>query len=137
MKNHLLGIEEYRGEGYRPLIDFGAWRVAILNWEPGLRPEEIDCMERHTQTDEVFILLKGWATLIIGGNQETVDDIQAEVMASGKLYNVKQSTWHTALLSRDASLLIVENRDTGKDNSEFFQLTPEQKWVILKLEYRP
>ena len=64
-----------------------------------------------------------------------VDDIQAEVMASGKLYNVKQNTWHTVLLSRDASILIVENRDTGEGNSEFFQLTAEQRQVVLGLEY--
>ncbi len=86
MEDQLLEIREYQGEGYQPLIDFGAWRVAILRWEPGSLAEEIECMERHTQTDEVFVLLEGWATLLIGGNQGKVDDIQAEVMASGKLY---------------------------------------------------
>ena len=135
MEDKPLEINEYLGEGYQPLIDFGSWRVAILRWEPGSRAEKIEVMERHTQTDEVFVLLDGRATLFIGGNQEKVDTIQAEVMASGKLYNVKQNTWHTALLSRDASILIVENRDTGEGNSEFFQLTAEQRQVILGLEY--
>ena len=135
MEDQLLAIREYHGEGYQPLIDFGSWRVAILRWEPGSRAEEIEFMERHTQTDEVFVLLEGSAMLLIGGNQGKVDDIQAEVMAIGKLYNVKQNTWHSALLSQDASILIVENRDTGEDNSEFFQLTPEQRQVILGLEY--
>lgn len=136
MEDHLLEIRDYHGEGYQPLIDFGSWRVAILRWEPGSRPEAIELMERHTQTDEVFVLLKGWATLLIGGNQGMVDVIQAEVMANEKLYNVKQNTWHTVLLSRDASILIVENRDTGEGNSEFFQLTAEQRQVVLGLEYR-
>ena len=135
MEDQLLAIREYHGEGYQPLIDFGSWRMAILRWEPGLQADEIEFMERHTQTDEVFVLLEGWATLLIGGNQGKVDNIQAEIMASGKLYNVKQNTWHTILLSRDASILIVENRDTGQDNSEFFQLTPEQRLMILGLEY--
>ena len=135
MEDKPLEINEYLGEGYQPLIDFGSWRVAILRWEPGTRPEKIEVMERHTQTDEVFVLLEGWATLLIGGNQGKVDNIQAEIMASGKLYNVKQNTWHTALLSQDASILIVENRDTGEGNSEFFQLTAEQRQVILGLEY--
>ena len=134
MEDKPLEISEYLGEGYQPLIDFGSWRVAILRWEPGSRPEEIEFMERHTQTDEVFVLLEGWATLLIGGNQEKADKIQAEVMAGGKLYNVKQNTWHSALLSRDALILIVENRDTGDNNSEFFQLTAEQRQVILGLE---
>ena len=134
MEDQLLVIREYQGEGYRPLIDFGSWRVAILRWEPGSQAVEIQSMERHTQTDEVFVLLEGWATLVIGGNQGKVDEIQAKVMASGKLYNVKQNTWHTALLSRDASILIVENCDTGVSNSEYYQLTAEQRQVILGLE---
>jgi ureidoglycolate hydrolase len=137
MEDQLLVIREYLGEGYQPLIDFGSWRVAILRWEPDSRAEQIEFLERHTQTDEVFVLLEGRATLIIGGNQGKVDDIQAEVMANGKLYNVKQNTWHSALLSRNASILIVENRDTGKVNSEFFQLTAEQRQVISGLEHHP
>ena len=100
-----------------------ALRQAVLEW-----------MERHTQTDEVFVLLEGWATLLIGGNQGKIDNIQAVGMASGKIYNVKQNTWHSALLSRDALILIVENRDTGEGNSELFQLTAEQRQVILELE---
>jgi len=134
MEDQLLAIREYQGEGYQPLIDYGSWRMAILRWGPGSQAEEIEMMERHTQTDEVFVLLDGWAMLIIGGNHGKVDDIQAEVMASRKLYNVRQNTWHSALLSRDASILIVENCDTGKDNTEFFQLTAEQRRMILGLE---
>ena len=135
MDDQLLTIREYHGEGYQPLIDFGSWRVAILRWEPGSRPEAIELFERHTQTDEVFVLLEGWATLLISGNEGKADEVQAVIMEKEKLYNVKQNTWHSALLSRDAVLLIVENCDTGKGNSEFFPLTTEQKQDILGLEY--
>ena len=38
-------------------------------------------------------------------------------MEAGKIYNVRRNTWHTVLLSREASVLIVENRDTGEANS--------------------
>jgi ureidoglycolate hydrolase len=134
MQDQLLAIREYQGEGYQPLIDFGSWRVAILRWGPGARPKEIEFMERHTQTDEVFVLLAGWAMLLIGGNRSQVEEIEAEIMASGKLYNVKQNTWHTALLSRDAVLLIVENCDTGVANSEFFKLDAIQRRVISGLD---
>jgi ureidoglycolate hydrolase len=136
MDNKLLELRKYLGEGYKPLIDFGSWRVAILRWGPGSQVEAIEDMERHTQTDEVFVLLEGWATLLIGGNQGQVDEIQASEMESGLLYNVKQNTWHNVLLSRDASILIVENRDTGKDNSEFCQLTAEQIQVVRGLEFQ-
>ncbi len=28
----LLEEREYTGEGYSPVVDYGAWRVAILNY---------------------------------------------------------------------------------------------------------
>jgi hypothetical protein len=57
-------------------------------------------------------------------------------MAPGKLYNVRQNAWHSALLSRDALILIVENRDTGENNTEYCSLTAEQMRLISTLEYR-
>ena len=88
-------------------------------------PEKMEFMERHTQTDEVFVLLNGQATLILGGNGPKVESIYQQVMEQGKLYNVKQNAWHTILLSRDASILIVENQDTGEENTEYCRISDE------------
>ena len=134
MEDQLLVIREYQGEGYRPLIDFGAWRVAILRWEPGSRAEEIQSMERHTQTDEVFVLLEGKATLILGGKGGNIEGIFPQVMEIGKVYNVKQHVWHTAILSWDASILIVENQDTGSENSEHCNLSEKQKKDLQRID---
>jgi ureidoglycolate hydrolase len=131
MNENVLEIKEYRGEGYRPLINFGAWRVAILRWIETTQPEKITYMERHTQTDEVFILLQGQATLILGENGPMVTGLQRQVMESGKLYNVRQNAWHSVIMSRDATILIVENLDTGESNSEYYQLTEMQKREII------
>jgi len=133
MDEGLLEIRQFSGEGYQPLIDFAAWRVAILRWEETLLPENIAVMERHTKTDEVFVLLEGQATLILGGNSEEVDGIQYQNLAISKLYNVKQNAWHTILLSQNASILIVENRDTGEDNTEYRRLSREFKQEIISL----
>ena len=62
-----------------------------------------------------------------------MEGIYSQVMEYGKVYNVKRSTWHTILLSRDASVLLVENKDTGKHNSEYLQLLPEQRHPILEI----
>ena len=131
MDENVLEIKEYRGEGYRPLINFGAWRVAILRWIETTQPEKITYMERHTQTDEVFILLQGQATLILGENGPMVIGLHRQVMESGKLYNVRQNAWHSVIMSRDATILIVENLDTGESNSEYYQLTEMQKREII------
>lgn len=132
----LLEIRSYDGSGYQPLIDFGEWRVAILRYLDDIRPDRIDSMERHTQTDEVFILLRGRGLLIMGGNNEQVGEIHWQKMETEKIYNVKQHAWHTILLSRDATVLLVENRDTGNENSEYSRLPPEQRRLILELAKR-
>ena len=129
----LIEIKDYKGQGYQPLVSFGSWRVSILRWEEASLPANIKVMERHTQTDEIFVLLTGEATLIlceIGGNEDVVFP---QVMEMGKLYNVKQNAWHTCLLSPDASLLIVENRDTGDNNTEYYSLTTETRKKLIEL----
>jgi ureidoglycolate hydrolase len=130
MDENLLEIREYFGEGYKPLVDFGEWRVAILRYIDELQPDRIDTMERHTETDEVFVLLRGQGVLLVGGNEVRVNGIQPQAMEDGRIYNVKCNAWHTVLLSRDASVLLVENCDTGRNNTEYTSLTPEQRHSI-------
>ena len=125
--NDLIEIKCYDGKGYQPLIDFDSWRVAILRWEEASLPGNIGFMERHTQTDEVFVLLGGKATLILGGKGANIEGIFSQVMEIGEVYNVKQHVWHTVILSRDASILIMENQDTGFENSEYCNLSKKQR----------
>jgi ureidoglycolate hydrolase len=132
MEEKLLEVREYTGPGYQPVIDFGVWRVAILNYLDEIHPKRIDFMERHDETDEVFILLQGQAVLFLGeGDGKHIDTIHSQVMDPGKIYNVKQSVWHTVVLSRDGSVLIVENRNTSDDNSQYVSLDREQRSTII------
>lgn len=133
MNEDLLEIRDYEGEGYMPLVDYGEWRVAILNFLEAVRPERNNSMERHTATDEVFVLTRGQGVLLLGGNGPQVDKIEAEPMVTGRIYNVKRNAWHTVLLSEDASVLIIENKDTGKHNSEYFDLSAEQRSQLVEI----
>jgi len=90
-------------------------------------------MERHMETDEVFVLLCGRGELILGGNQAQITEIYPQAMEPAKIYNVKRSTWHNILLSRDASVLIVENRDTREDNSQYLPLQAELRHSIQEI----
>jgi ureidoglycolate hydrolase len=132
MDESLLEIREYQGKGYQPLVDYEGWRVALLRFQEELEPERIDSMERHSETDEVFVLLLGQGVLIMGGCKAQVERICPQVMERGKIYNVKRNAWHTILLSRDASVLLVENKDTGEHNSETTQLSGEIRRSILE-----
>ena len=130
MDDALLEIREHEGEGYRALVDYGSWRVAILRFEDGLLPGQHTSMERHLQTDEVFVLTKGAGILILGGNAREIGELTLHVMEIGKIYNIKKDAWHTLALSRDGAVLIVEDKDTGDDNSEYMSISEERRqWI--------
>jgi hypothetical protein len=131
MDEKLLEIREYTGIGYKPLVDYGTWRVAILRYIDELIPERIAQVERHNETDEVFVLLAGQAILFMGEGDPEVVKLQPQVMEAGKMYNVKRGAWHTNVLSRDASILLVENCDTGTANSDYAPLNAELRQLIV------
>jgi hypothetical protein len=116
-----------------PLIDFGEWRVVILRFDKGLLAENISNMQRHDETDEVFVLLEGHCILFVGEGDESIDAIHAVDMEPLKLYNVRQSTWHNHTLSEDASVLIVENRDTSPHNSPRISISIEQQKQLVQV----
>ncbi len=133
MDEALLEIRSYEGEGYKPLIDYGTWRVAILRFLDALHPGNLSTMERHLETDEVFVLTQGKGVLITGGNGRQIDRLDPHVMEIGQVYNIKRNAWHTTLLSRDGSVVIIENRDTGSHNSEYAELSSVQRQLIVEI----
>lgn len=134
MDETLIEIRDYSGEGYKPLIDYGTWRVAIMRYADRYLPDRIDTVERHCETDEVFVLLGGRVTLFVGDGEKGPQRLVAQEMEPLKLYNVKRNIWHQITFSRDASVLIVENRDTGKGNSQYAPLSPEQRAVVRRVK---
>jgi len=122
----LLEIHAHADPAFRPLVDYGAWRVAMLNYIDTLLPQSLTDMQRHDETDEVFVLLKGRCILFIGDGEEGAGTIHPIDMEPLTVYNVKQGTWHNHTLSEDASVLVVENRDTTTENSPFTSLSPKQ-----------
>jgi hypothetical protein len=129
----LLEICDYAGLGYQPLVDYGTWRVALLNFIDELLPERLEAMQRHDETDEVFVLLAGRCILFLGEGQETVGPVYAEDLQPLKLYNVKRGAWHTHTLSESATVLIVENCDTTDDNSPKVSLSEAQRRQLVEL----
>lgn len=112
-ENKELEIYEYTEAGYERTMHYDQWRVAIANFGDSFDREKFCKIERHLLTDEVFVLLMGEATLIIG------EDLKQIEMEPGKIYNVKAGTWHAAWMSKDAKILIVENHNTSKENTEY------------------
>jgi len=129
----LLEIRSHDGFGYQPLVDYDKWRVAVLRYSDEMLPERIFTMQRHNETEEVFVLLEGRCILFLGKGKETVESITAVDMVPRKLYNVKRGVWHSLTLSKDASVLIVENRDTTIKNSPKIFLDDDQRQQIVNI----
>ncbi len=133
MFNNNLEISSFNGEGYLPLIDFESWRVAELRYCEELEVDKLKDMQKHDESDEVFILLSGDFTLFLGGQGSEIGKIEAIKLEPLKLYNVKKGTFHTHTPEKNCTVLIVENRNTCDDNSPKIKLTKEQKKVIETL----
>ena len=129
----LIEIREHNEPGYMPLIDYQSWRVALLNYTADYLPEKINRMQKHTETDEVFVLLEGRCILFLGEGDESVTNVHAVDMELYKLYNVKKGVWHSHTFSEDAKILIVENCDTVYENSPFVDLSATQQRRLLEL----
>lgn len=125
-----MEVHQWEGEGYQPLVFFDGWQVALLNWEPVFDLENLGEIERHNQTDEVFVLVKGNAALF------TIDaegNMRVEDMLPNVIYIVTQGSWHNLNSTRDAKWIIVENRDTHLGDTEFRQLMDDERTLLLSL----
>ena len=123
----ILSNEE---EGYHPMIMSGDWLVALMNWEPRFDLTGVGKIERHNETEEVFVLLHGKCVLFI----KTSTGLSAFDMQPGVLYNVDRGTWHNVIGTQDAKWLIVEAKNTAVDNSNYDQLSGEEIQA-LKAQY--
>lgn len=136
MNQEYIDVTTYDGEGYKPMIDYESWRVAILKYCEELEVANLKTMQKHNETDEVFVLLKGNCTLFTGGKGENIGEVDGIKMVPYKLYNVKKGVWHTHTLDKDGTVLIVENQDTNDDNSPTKSMSLEQLEQLDKVYER-
>ena len=129
--NKMIEIQEHCGNDFKPLVFSDNWRVAILNDAPQFRRETMPYLERHNNTDEVFVLLEGSCTLYLGDGFEDVGQISLLPMQQKKVYNIKKGVWHNLTCVPGTSVLIVENADTSQVNTEYFPVTVDMFPVIV------
>jgi hypothetical protein len=124
--DRLVEIGEYFGEGYKPILDFKGWRVAVLRRGDATTAGALTRVERHNETNEVFILTAGQADLVVcdGGNEPT--DVLVTAMELNVAYNIRDGVWHHIVMSEDSHVILVEKTNTSRENSDYHDLTPEQ-----------
>lgn len=103
-------IETYTFEGsdFHVLMHYEGWQIGFLRYSE--RFSKVGEMERHTETDEAFILLEGTATLYT--------EKKSYAMQKLKLYNVPKNTWHHIVVEKNTTVLIAENSNTSPENTE-------------------
>ena len=123
----------YDENGYKSLVFFENWRVALMNDGPKTTLEGLSYFQKHDDTDEVFVLLEGRCVLLMAGFGENPGEISAVDMEPGSMYNVKKGAWHTHYFAPNTKVVIVENADTVPENSPISNLTDEQRKIIAEL----
>lgn len=101
-------ISRFAGTDFQVMTQFEGWKIGLLRYSQ--RFSACCQMERHLETDEVFVLLEGSATLYV--------EDQKIPMEKCAIYNVRKAAWHHIVVSEDATVLVVENNNTSRDNTE-------------------
>lgn len=125
-------IETYysNDKGYHPFLIREEWQVAQLNYVEKHGLEDIDQIEVHNRTDEVFILFKGKAILVEAQIEQEDIHFNCQKMKPGVTYNIPAGTWHEIAMERDAEIIIVERANTHKQDCSYSKLTESQKQIL-------
>lgn len=103
-----------------------------MNYEKGQGFDDIEKIDIHLNTDEVFILLEGQVVLIVAEKNDNLLSFRTVKMKKNVTYNIPKNTWHNIAMSRDARIIIVEDANTHIGDFEFFYMNPEQKQELYQ-----
>ena len=101
-------------DGFNTIFKSDTWQIASIKYSKEYSKENFKSMKRHLTSDEIFVLVKGSATLY------TVEEgklITTEVEKE-KVYCVCKNTWHYLVVSKDALLIVTEDSDMKPEDSE-------------------
>jgi ureidoglycolate hydrolase len=107
--------------------------VGIKNWKPANDIANIDCLERHNGTDELFVLLDGDCTLLFANEIDGKLVMEAVKMLPHRVYNIPQGLWHNTVTAKTTKLILVEDSSTSSANSEVLMLSDAQRAEARKL----
>ena len=139
----MVDVGRYDGEGYRPVIDSdGEWIVALMNWCPSVTLAGLGKIEKHLNTDEVFVLTAGRGALLVAPRGDEPTDLAVIDMQRSVVYNVKREAWHGLILSEDGRTVIVERRNPETvvrkpTRAHLAQISPDVEKILAGGETLP
>lgn len=123
------GIESgfHGGDGFRPLVIRPGWQVSQLNDRADLHADTLSQVERHDATDEVFLLVKGAATLVAATHECDGElAFSCVAMEAGVTYNVPRGVWHAIATTPGVQVMIVEKDNTHVNGVVLRDLTERE-----------
>jgi hypothetical protein len=128
--NDLLEIGQFFDDGYKPVLDFNGWRVAMLRYSEFVDAKQLHQVERHRNTNEVFILTAGQADLILCDAGEVPQNAYVLPMKHNVAYNIPSYGWHHVMMSKDAHIILFERTETSAATSDYAKLSIGQLETI-------
>ena len=100
--------------GFCPVVQNPQFKCAFITPSAQYSFGEIAQMKRHNDTDEIFVLLSGTATLL------TLEEGGPQTVALQKniAYNVCAGTLHHLAVSEDAVVFVTESGSMDPKNTE-------------------
>lgn len=116
-----------------PLSMHEGWQVAYLTTCEKHNLHDLENMEVHQHTDELFILLKGKACLLEADYEADEPVFEALNMKPFIMYDVPQGVWHNIAMAPDTLLLIIEKDNTHLNDVAYRPFTADEYAKVKKL----
>lgn len=125
-----IDIYNYDGEGLERSYACENRLVGIKNYKPASSREQMDSLEKHLLTDELFIPLTEGSILLY---KQYGGSLCHASMEMGRIYSVRKGTWHNVLMIPGGKMALTERADTSMENSLLLPLTREERGLIQSL----
>jgi mannose-6-phosphate isomerase-like protein (cupin superfamily) len=127
----LIETHFHAGPGYEPFLVREGWQVAQLNFSPEQRATRINRVERHANTDEVFVLCRGGSIIVAAIAGAAGLRFKAVRMKPGVTYNIPAGVWHNIAMIPGDLVIIVEKDNTHRTDFEYrnFTLREQTAWA--------
>lgn len=104
------------GVGFQPALRTDRFLCAWITHAAQYAYGKVTAMKRHLTSPEVFLLLRGCATLLTmepDGTNRCITEL-----VPGKAVCVEAGTWHYLAVSENALVFVTENNDVSAQNTE-------------------
>ena len=119
---------EHEGKECQRVYEKKEWMIGIKNYKPENDISNIDCLERHNETDELFVLLRGTCILLYALEDLINDSLELKAisMELDKVYNIPKGLWHNTITQQETKLILIEAASTSQQNSNVIPLSYDQ-----------